>query len=82
MNPKIGKIEAELDKTKKKISSLQEHVRKLEQQKTELENTDIVELVRCSGMTAQELSVIIRASGESIGALMSLQKQQEESDLE
>lgn len=61
MTPKIEKINAELDKAKKKISEIQDHVQKLEQQKTELENTNILGLVRSAGMTPQELSALIQA---------------------
>jgi len=71
MNPKISKIETELEKTKKRISELQDHVRELEQQKTELENTDIVGLVRSAGMTSQELAALIQALHENIGAPLS-----------
>lgn len=71
MNPKISKIETELEKTKKKISGLQDHVQELEQQKTELENTDIVGLVRDAGMTPQELAALIQAFHENIGKPLS-----------
>jgi DNA repair exonuclease SbcCD ATPase subunit len=64
MNPKIRKIETELEKARKKISELQDHVRELEQQKTELENTDIVGLVRGSGMTSQELAALLQTFRE------------------
>ena len=42
MNPKIEKLEKEIDKTKAKIAEMQGKLRKLEEQKTELENTDYV----------------------------------------
>lgn len=64
MNPKISRIDAELAKTKQKISALQGHIRELEQQKTELENTDIVGLVRGSGMTSQELAALLQTFRE------------------
>ena len=80
MNPKISKIDAELDKTKKKISELQDHVRELEQQKTELENTNIVGLVRSAGMTPQELSALIQACRKNSGANPSTQNIQEENE--
>ncbi len=60
MNPKISRIDAELARTKQKISALQDHIRELEQQKTELENTDIVGFVRGSGMTSQELAALLQ----------------------
>jgi len=68
MNPKISKIETELEKARKKISELQDHVRELEQQKTELENTDIVGLVRDAGMQPQELAALIQAYYEKAGS--------------
>ena len=40
MNPKIEKLEKEIDRTKAKIAEMQAKLRKLEEQKTELENTD------------------------------------------
>jgi len=76
MNPKISKIETELEKTKKKISELQGHVRELEQQKTELENTDIVGLVRNAGMTSQELAALMQSFRENIGAPLSAPAQE------
>lgn len=68
MNPKINKIEADLMKTNQKISALQDHMRELEQQKTELENTDIVGLVRDAGMRPQELAALLRALADKGGA--------------
>ena len=42
MNPKIEKLEKEIDKTKTRIAEMQARLRDLEKQKTELENTDYV----------------------------------------
>ena len=42
MNPRIKKIEQEIDKLKGKVASYQTRCRELEQQKRELENTEIV----------------------------------------
>jgi len=77
MNPKISKIETELKKTKKKISALQDHARELQQQKTELENTDIVGLVRDAGMNPQELTALIQAFHENIRKPLSMPAQEE-----
>ena len=46
MNPKIEKLEKEIDKTKNKIAEMQARLRDLEKQKTELENTDYVAIAR------------------------------------
>ena len=77
MNSKINRIDTEIAKTKQKISGLQDHIRELEQQKTELENTDIVGLVRGSGMTAQELSAVLQAFREKNGVPFPTSKQED-----
>ena len=46
MNPKIEKLEKEIDKTKTRIAEMQAKLRDLEKQKTELENTDYVAIAR------------------------------------
>ena len=46
MNQKIQKIVTEIEKVKSKIATQQARLRELEQQKTELENTEIVGMVR------------------------------------
>ena len=50
MNPKIKKINAELDKNAAKIAELQARQKELIQQRTELENNDILELVHSHNM--------------------------------
>ena len=46
MNPKVEKITAEIEKIRRKISSSQTRLRELERQKLELENADIIAMVR------------------------------------
>lgn len=77
MNSKINRIDTEIAKTRQKISGLQANIRELEQQKTELENTDIVGLVRGSGMTAQELTAVLQAFREKSGVPFSTSKQED-----
>lgn len=52
---KLTKLQMEIDKIKQKISEQQKRLRELEQQKTEIENTEIVELVRSMKMNTSEL---------------------------
>lgn len=52
---KLTKLQMEIDKIKQKISEQQTRLRELEQQKTEIENTEIVELVRSMKMNTSEL---------------------------
>ena len=80
MNPKIAKINTEIDKTKAKIAELQTRVRELERQRTEAENTEIVELVRGVDATPQELAAFIRAFRENGGTFSLLQKQEDHQD--
>ena len=78
MNPKFKKIDAEYAKNTEKISALQNRQKELEKQRRELENLDIIGLVRGMGMTAEELSALMKASRES--RLASDQNKQEEND--
>ena len=56
---KLTKLQMEIDKIKQKISEQQTRLRELEQQKTEIENTEIVELVRSMKMNTSELSTFL-----------------------
>ena len=77
MNPKFKKIDAEYAKNTEKISALQNRQKELEKQRRELENLDIVGLVRGMGMTAEELAALMKASREN--RPVSDQNKQEES---
>ena len=61
MSAKIDKVCAEINKTKAKISDYQARLRELEKQKTELENIEIVELVRGVEASPAELAAFIKA---------------------
>ena len=61
MNNKLTKLHMEIDKIKQKISEQQTKLRELEHQKTEIENTEIVELVRSMKMNTSELSTFLKA---------------------
>ena len=56
MNPKIMKLRGELEKNKSKISDLQGRNRELEKQIRELEDTDIIGMVRENGMTMEQFA--------------------------
>ena len=55
MNPKIKKIDKEYEKNAEKITELQARQRELEKQRMELENLDIIGLVRGMGLTPDQL---------------------------
>ena len=68
MNTKLSKLQMEIDKIKLKITEHQSKLRELEQQKTEIENTEIVELVRSLKMNTSELSTFLKAYREKSDA--------------
>ena len=59
MKPKIAKIRAAIDKNDARIAAWQEKNRALKNQLIELENTDIVGMVREIGMTPEELAELL-----------------------
>lgn len=61
MNPKIEKLKAERAKNNEKILTLQTRNKVLDGQIAELENTEIVGLVRDNGLTPSQLAQLIRA---------------------
>ncbi len=65
MNPKIKKINKEYAKNVKKIVELQARQTELEKQRTELENLDIIGLVRSVGLSPDRLAALIRSSNAS-----------------
>ena len=62
MNPKIKKIDKEYEKNAEKITELQAHQRELEKQRMELENLDIIGLVRGMGLSPDQLAALIQAA--------------------
>ncbi len=60
MNAKISKLRKERDKNCGKITELQARNREIDGQITELENTDIIGLVRSHGLTPEKLAELIR----------------------
>ena len=75
---KLTKLQMEIDKIKQKISEQQTKLRELEQQKTEIENTEIVELVRSMKMNTSELSTFLKAYREKSDAPILMPKMQED----
>ncbi len=82
MNNKLTKLQMEIDKIKQKISEQQTKLRELEQQKTEIENTEIVELVRSMKMNTSELSTFLKAYRGKNDAPILMPETQEDTDHE
>ena len=62
---KIEKIESEMQKTREKITVLQNRLKELDAQKTEQENLSIVQLVRSMRISPQELKEFLHGSSEA-----------------
>ncbi len=62
MNQKLRKINTEYKKNAAKITELQARQAELEKERTELENLDIIGLVRGVGMTPDQLAALIRSA--------------------
>ena len=60
MNTRIEKIKLDLEKNKEKISKLQTRQRALERQLVELQNADILAVVRAIDVPPEELPELIR----------------------
>lgn len=76
MNPRIQKVAAEIERVKEKLAAQQQRLRELEQQKTELENTEIVGVVRGLDVTPEELASLLRTLRGGKGTA-SLENQEE-----
>lgn len=83
MNPKINKLKAEREKNSKKIAALQQRNREIDDSIHELENLDIVGMVRSCGMTPEQLAALIRVSkGATLPPLPAQLTETEESEYE
>ena len=65
---KLERIIAEIEKTKDTISKQQAKLRELEAQKTEVENLQIVQMVRALRMTPAELSAFLHGKPDNAPA--------------
>ena len=66
MNPKIQKLRNELDKNLDKIRKLEARNTELKQQIRELEDVDIIGMVRAMGLSTEELAKLIRNNPDLI----------------
>ena len=62
MSSKFNRLRAERGKNDEKIAVLRARNNEIDKQITELENLDIVGMVRSMGMTPEELAALIEAS--------------------
>lgn len=69
MNPKIKKLKTERQKNEEKIALYRSRNTEIDKQITELENLDIVGLVRSVGLTPEQLAELIRQSQNAAPAI-------------
>ena len=62
-NNKLDRINAEIEKTRERITEQQNRLKELLAQKTELENLQIVQLVRAMRLTPAELTAMLSSGG-------------------
>ena len=60
MNPKISKLKAEKEKNLKKIAEMNARNEEIDRQVMELENLDIIGLVRECRITPEELAKLLK----------------------
>ena len=66
MNPKIQKLRTELDKNLNKIRKLEVRNVELKQQIREMEDVDIIGMVRAMGLSTEELAKLIQKNPDLI----------------
>ena len=77
MNAKINKVILDMQKVECKINELQSKWQKLNEQKTELENLEIVGLIRGANISSENLSDVLKAYHSKSDVPFSIQKQEE-----
>lgn len=75
MNAKIHKFREEHEKNKVKISELQARNRDIEKQIRELENTDIVGMVRAQGLTLEQFAELFQTLKAPVSTENTLEKE-------
>jgi len=58
---RTAKVQAEIDRTKAKLAEQQNKLKELEAKRTELENMEIVEIVRGLSVPIEDLSAILQS---------------------
>lgn len=82
-NNKLDRIDAEIAKTREKISEQQARLKELLSQKTELENLQIVQLVRSMRLTPAQLTAMLSGGGiPGMNAVPEKTYEQEDTDHE
>ena len=80
---KIERIDQEIAKTREKIAEQQEKLKDLEAQKTEVENLEIVQMVRALRLTPEQLNAMLSGgTAPGMAAASANYNEQEDTDHE
>ncbi len=66
MNPKLQKVNRDIERTKAKISELQASLPGLEQQRSELEENEVIKAFRSADVAPADFTAFIEAYKESL----------------
>ncbi len=77
MNKKIQKLRVERAKNDEKVAELLARNKEIDDEITELENTDIIGIVRESGFTPDELAELIQKIKKNPASVLSKEEQNE-----
>jgi len=66
LNTKVTKLRAERSKNEAKIADLQARNKQIDELITEQENTDIIGLIRATGMTPDQLAALLRNMNHTV----------------
>ncbi len=69
MSTKTERVQRDIDKAKGKIAELQASLRELERRKTEIENTEIVDIVRGLDISLSDLAALLKGGPVTSGQL-------------
>ena len=75
-NPKIEKLTEAINKTKALIAESQTKLREMEQQKTELENLEIIALYRRENLSQDEFTALLRSQRKNKNAEISAEQEE------
>jgi predicted transposase YdaD len=75
-NPKIEKLNEAINKTKALIAESQTKLREMEQQKTELENLEIIALYRRENLSQDEFTALLRSQRKTKNAETSAEQEE------
>ena len=82
MSAKIERVCKDIEKTKIKLSEQQARLRELEKQKTELENMEIVDVVRGMDISLADLAALLKTGGTTSGQVGPKSAQAAEPEIE